>query len=140
MQGKFHQYLFGVLCAILVSFGWYCASTPNYSSSLHLNAVKHFDRQVKNESHDIDVIRKSKRRAHEKLKAYFPENDNENDEAGSDSNSPNLFALTGHDFGNLISYIHPEFHNTRTAISLANSNQPTSQKNALYIHYSVFRL
>ncbi|WP_312336875.1 hypothetical protein [Sphingobacterium sp.] len=141
MQGKFHQYLFGVLCAILVSFGWYCASTPhNHNPSYNLHAVKHFDRQVKSGYDEIKVIRKSKRHPHEKLRAYFSENDNENDDAGSDSNSPNLFALSGNDFGNLISYIHPEFHNIRTAISLANSNQLTSRKNALYIQYSVFRL
>lgn len=140
MQGKFHQYLFGVLCAILVSFGWYCISTPHNQPSHNRHAVKHFDRQVKSEYDEIEVIRKGKRHQHEKLRAYFSENDNENDEAGSDSNSPNLFTLSGNDFGNLISYIHSEFHNTRTAISLANSNQLTSRKNALYIHYSVFRL
>jgi len=141
MQGKFHQYLFGVLCAILVSFGWYCVSTPNnHNSFYNLHAVKYFDRQVKSGYDEIEVIRKGKRHPHEKLRAYFSENDNENDEAGSDSANPNLFALTENDFGNLISYIHPEFHNTRTAISLANSNKLTSRKNALYIHYSVFRL
>jgi hypothetical protein len=140
MQGRFHQYLFGIVCAILISFGWYYASIPDYPSSSHLHAVEHFNRQVKNGHDDIEVIRKSKRPRHEKLRAYFSENDNENDDSGSDSNSPNLFALSGNDFGNLVSYIHPEFHNTRTAVSLANSNQLTSRKNALYIHYSVFRL
>ncbi|WP_312790131.1 hypothetical protein [Sphingobacterium sp.] len=140
MQGRFHQYLFGLLCAILVSFGWYYTSTSNSPSPSHLHAVKHFDRQVKNESQDTDVIHKSKRPAHEKLKAYFPENDNENDDTGNDSNESSLFILAEDHFGNLISYIHPQFHNTRTAISLANSNQLTTGKNALYIHYSVFRL
>jgi hypothetical protein len=140
MQGKFHQYLFGVVCAILISFGWYHVTTPNNIPSCNLHAVNHFNKQVKSEGYETEVIRKTKRHRHEKLRAYFSENDNENDDTGSDSNSPNLFALTGDGFGNLVSYIHPQFHNTRTAVSLANSNQLTSRKNALYIHYSVFRL
>lgn len=140
MQGRFRQYLFGVWCAILVSLGWHYAATTESSALTNRHAVEHFNRQVKGAQQDNDVIRKSKHRRHEKLRAYFAEKDGENDDTGSDTDSPNLFALSKNNFGNLNANIHPDFHNTRTAVSLANVENLNPQKNALYIHYSVFRL
>ncbi|RKE52814.1 hypothetical protein [Sphingobacterium detergens] len=140
MQGRFRQYLFGVWCAILVSLGWHYAATAESTVAINRHAVEHFNRQVKGAQQDNDVIRKSKHRRHEKLRAYFAEKDGENDDTGSDTDSPNLIALSKNDLGNLTAYIHPEFHNTCTAISLANTQHLTPLKNALYIHYSVFRL
>ncbi|WP_104385434.1 hypothetical protein [Sphingobacterium sp. HMA12] len=140
MQGRFHQYLFSVLCAILVSLGWYYASTSNEPASANRHAVEHFNNQVKSEGLDVKVIRKGKHRRHEKLRAYVAEKDGENDDTGSDADTSNLFALSKNDFGNLNAYVHPDFHNTCTAISLANTQNLSPQKNALYIHYSVFRL
>jgi len=140
MQGRFHQYLFSVLCTILVSLGWYYASASNDPASADRNAVEHYNRQVKTETRDVDVIRKGGHHRHEKLRAFVAEKDGENDETGSDSDTTNLFALAKEDFGNLSAYIHPAFHNTRTAVSLANAQNLSPLKNALYIHYSVFRL
>lgn len=140
MQGRFHQYLFGVLCAILVSLGWYYASAASESAPINQHAVEHYNRQVKDQAQDIDVIRKGNHRRHETLRAYVAEKDGENDDTGGDSETSNLFALSKNDLGNLTAYIHPNFHNTCTAISLANAQNLTPRKNALYIHYSVFRL
>lgn len=140
MQGRFHQYLFSVLCAILVSMGLYHASTANEPVSAHRDAVEHFNRQVKSEGQDLDVIRKGRHQRHEKIRAFVAEKDGENDDTGSDSDTTNLFALAKDDFGNLKAYIHPDFHNTRTAVSLANAQNLSPLKNALYIHYRVFRL
>ncbi|WP_433900995.1 hypothetical protein [Sphingobacterium puteale] len=140
MQGRFRQYLFSVLCAILVSLGWYYASASNEPASANRYAVEYYNRQVKTEAQDVEVIRKGEHQRHEKLRAYVAEKDGENDETGSDTDASNVFALSKNDFGNLNAYIHPEFHNTRTAISLANTQHLTPLKNALYIHYSVFRL
>ncbi|MEI2271736.1 hypothetical protein OHD16_06240 [Sphingobacterium sp. ML3W] len=140
MQGRFRQYLFGVWCAILVSLGWHDAATAESPAAINRHAVEHFNRQVKGAQQDNDVIRKGKHRHHEKLRAYFAEKDGENDDTGSDPDAPNLFALSRNDFGNLSAHIHPDFYNRRTAVSLAHAENLTPQKNALYIHYSVFRL
>lgn len=140
MQGRFRQYLFGVWCAILVSLGWHYAATAESPAAINRHAVEHFNRQIRAAQQDNDVIRKGKHRRHEKLRAYFAEKDGENDDTGSDADSSNLFALSGNELGYLIPHIHPDFHNTRTAVSLANAQNLTPQKNALYIHYSVFRL
>jgi len=140
MQGKFHQYVFSVFYAILISFGWYAISTPKYSPAFHLHAANHHSYQVESGGFGTKVIRKTKRHRHEKLRAYFSENENENDDTGNDSNSPNLFALTGDSFGNILNDFLPQFHNTLTAVSLANTTPFILRKNALYIHYSVFRL
>jgi len=66
MQGKFHQYVFSVFYAILISFGWYAISTPKYSPAFHLHAANQHSHQVESGGFGTKVIRKTKRHRHEK--------------------------------------------------------------------------
>ncbi|HWV73643.1 MAG TPA: hypothetical protein VN040_18100 [Pseudosphingobacterium sp.] len=140
MQGRFHQYMFGVLCTILISFGWYYATPQHYSSSIKYHSVEHADRPVNSESLETKVARKGKHHRREKIRAYFPESENENDNTENDPNPSPLILFIENDFRKLISYFSTDFLNRRVAILLANSENLTSSKNALYIHYRVFRL
>lgn len=112
-----------------MSLGAYFASAPHQPSYGSHEAAKRVHRQVKSAGH-----------RHEKFRAYFPENDSENDEAAGDSNGPDLLALGGYDVASLIAYVDPQFYNTCTAVSLARAEKLSSGKNPLYIHYSVLRL
>lgn len=140
MQGRFHHYMLGVLSTILISFGWYYATPQHYSASINYHAAEHVDRPANGESLETKIARKGKHHRREKIRAYFPESENENDNTENDPNPSPLILFIENGFGNLISYISTDFLNRRTAILLANSENLSSRKNALYIRYSVFRL
>lgn len=140
MQGRFRHYMFGVLCTILISFGWYYATPQHYSSSINYHSVEQVDRLVNSESPETKIARKGKHHRREKIRAYFPESENENDNTENDADPSPQILFIENGFRNLISYISTDFLNRRVAILLANSENLTSQKNALYIHYRVFRL
>ncbi|MDM1294009.1 hypothetical protein HX021_06830 [Sphingobacterium sp. N143] len=144
MQGRFHQYLFNVVGTILISLGWCFGVTQYYSTSYssvdHQHAVSSSDQVVENRDLGTETLYQGKHHPPTKFRAYFPENDTENDDTGESSAGSDLLFLSGNDFGNLISYFSAEFLNKRVAISLAYLENLSPSKSSLYIHYGVFRL
>lgn len=150
MKGKFQQYFYSVLFAVLTVLGWYYGMLQQYISlendsdfltSEVSQAKQNSSDELKlylngNEANDIyNIIRPH----YHKLSA-LSESDSENDENAETSYSPEIAIFTGADFWLKIPAFLTTFHNNKNTVAFAHSEQQIPLSDDLYIQYRVIRL
>ncbi|MFP7657316.1 hypothetical protein ACJ5H0_16400 [Chryseobacterium proteolyticum] len=150
MRGRFHQYLFTFLFALLTVLGLYSGQIPEYpdfdvnfnsksvSDDSSENNIKHSYAFLRDhELHDQYVV---SHLPYHKLRANLSESDNENDDNVETSGFTGPPICLGTDIGHLKSDFVTIFHNRQSALSLANSEHLKYFNDDLYIQYRVIRL
>ncbi|MBK1895592.1 hypothetical protein [Chryseobacterium paridis] len=150
MQGRFHQYLFTFLFALLTVLGLYSGQVPEYPDfDISFNSKSVSDYSTENnvkhsyafltdqELHDQYTV---SHLPYHKLRANLSESDNENDDNVETSGFTELPVFLREDIGYLKSDFVTIFHNRQSAVSFANSEHLKYFNDDLYIQYRVIRL
>ncbi len=151
MKGRFYQYLYSLLFALLTVLGLYYGQMQQYiSTSTSSNfefTTDVFNGHKENRSdsfaflkdHDANDSYNLSRPHYTKIRA-LSENDSENDENVETSASSEIAILFKGDFWRLISGFVTTFHDKKNAVSFAHSGQLILPYDDLYIQYRVIRL
>lgn len=150
MKGKFQQYFYSVLFAVLTVLGWYYGMLQQYislenSSDFLISEVSQVKQNSSdelklylngNEANDIyNIIR-----PHFHKLSALSESDSENDENAEASCSPEIVLFSGDDLWLKIPIFLTSFHSSKNAVAFAHSEQKISLFDDLYIQYRVIRL
>lgn len=151
MKGRFYQYLYSLLFALLTVLGLYYGQVQQYIST---NTSPDFQfttdiliRQNENKldsfaflnSHNAHDSYNLSRPRYNKIRA-LSENDSENDDNVDTSASSELSLLLREDLWRLISGFVTIFHDRQNAVSFAHSEHLKLSYDDLYIQYRVIRL
>lgn len=152
MKGRFYQYVYSLLFALLTVLGWYYGQVQQYisgdeNSGITFVSDSGISQNKKSDTsflltgnHNTADLYNISHPHYSKLKANLTENDNENDENVDSSESLEMFFLLREGFWNLISDFVTTFHNRKTAVTLAHSGLLKTMYDDLYIQYRVIRL
>jgi len=151
MKGRFYQYLYSLLFALLTVLGLYYGQMQQYistnkSSDFQFSTDVRIGQNENNldsfaflKDHDTNDSYNLSRPRYNKIRA-LSENDSENDENVEVSASSEIAMLFKGDFWSLISGFVTTFHDKQNAVSLAHSEHLILPYDDLYIQYRVIRL
>lgn len=149
MKGRFYQYLYSLLFALLTVLGLYYGQIQQYiSTSTSSNFQFTTDIGQKEnmldsfaflKDHHTNYSYNLSRPRYTKIRA-LSENDNENDENVEASASSEIAIVFKGDFWRLISGFVTIFHDKQNAVSFAHSEHLILPYDDLYIQYRVIRL
>jgi hypothetical protein len=152
MKGRFYQYVYSLLFALLTVLGWYYGQVQQYMSG-DVNSgivfVSDTGLSQNKKSDDSFLLTGNYNTAdhygishphYSKLKANLSENDNENDDNIDSSESSEMLSILRGGFWDLISGFVTTFHDRKIAVTLAHSGLLKTLHDDLYIQYRVIRL
>ncbi|WP_042721060.1 hypothetical protein [Flavobacterium sp. B17] len=152
MKGRFYQYVYSLLFALLTVLGWYYGQVQQYMSGDDSSRVVFLTNDVlqQNKKYDDSYVFTGNHTTadhygishphYNKLKANLSENDNENDDNIDSSESSEMLGILREGLWDLISGFVTTFHDRKIAVTLAHSGLLKTLHDDLYIQYRVIRL
>ncbi len=152
MKGRFYQYLYSLLFALLTILGLYYGQMQQYistdTSSDFQFTADILTKQDTSSKESFVFLKENEARGlynvsrprYNKIRASLSESDTENDDNVETSASSELLIFLREGFWNLISDFVTIFHDRKIAVSLAHSELLKTLHDDLYIQYRVIRL
>ncbi|ASK32278.1 hypothetical protein CEY12_20285 [Chryseobacterium sp. T16E-39] len=148
MRGRFHQYLFTVLFALLTVLGLYSGQISTYTTfDIDFTPYTSSASPGNGNSSDFSLNNQEfkdqysiSRPPYHKLRANLSENENENDDTVETSALPELLVFFRESSLYFRSDLVSIFHNRQSAVFFANSEHLKLSTDDLYIQYRVIRL